>query len=120
MTDSVLIKKTYREDHWVVSAEVLGSSSVLPSNVFIHENTGTAELGKYQGVCSFEELQRLKVWTGAITPIFGNRFVRTNKAESHLSQGADPDITVNLMLASLRSLRDELSASGDTSNIHVL
>lgn len=119
MADNVIITKTYREDHWVVSAEMQPDPlNVIPDNPFIYENLGTSELGPYQGVCSFEELQRLRVWTGEIVPVFGNRFVRYSKAESHLLPGADPDRTVSIIRSSLASLKQELLSKAETSQIY--
>lgn len=119
MTDSVSITKTYRDDHWVISAEIVPDpDNLLPASVFIYENVGTTALGAYQGVCSFEELQRLREWSGQIIPIFGNRFVRTNLAESHLSPGADPDRTVAVIRSGLASLKAELVASGQSSAVY--
>ena len=119
MADQVNIKKSYREDHWVVTAEIIQDpANVLPQAVFIYENKGTLELGLYQGVCSFEELQRLQVWSGQIIPVFGNRFVRHTIAESHLSQGGNPDRTVALIRAGQHSLKQELLVVSEDSYIY--
>lgn len=119
MADNVVVTKTYRDDHWVVSAEVVSNPlNVLPANVFIYENMGTSDLGSYQGVCGFDELQRLQVWSGVVTPIFGNRFMRYYRAESHLLPGADPDRTVSLIRAGLSRLKQELLASSETSQVY--
>lgn len=119
MADNVVITKTYREDHWVVSAEIVPDpGNVLPPEVFIYENKGSVDLGQYQGVCSFEELQRLRVWTGAVIPVFGNRFVRYSRAESHLLPGANPDTTVSIIRSTLATLKQELLAQAETSQIY--
>ena len=121
MADSVLITKTYRDDHWVVSAEIVSDpANVIPDNVFIYENNGTSSLGAYQGVCGFDELQRLQVWTGSVIPVFGNRFVRYSRAESHLLPGADPDATVTILRSSLAALKQEILVKGETSTVYPL
>ena len=119
MTDQVQITKSYRSDHWVVSASLLPSEdSTLPDAVFIYENIGAPYLGPYYGVCSFEEVQRLKVWSGEETPIFGNRFVRHSVAETHLSPGADPDVAVAHILASIKALKRDMDRGSDVSQVY--
>lgn len=121
MADNVVITKTYRDDHWIVSAElIVNPLNVLPQDVFIYENRGTSSLGPYQGVCSFEELQRLRVWTGEAVSVFGNRFVRYSKAESVLLPGADPDKTVSVIRTTLASLKQELLSQSETSQIYTV
>ena len=121
MPDSVIITKTYSVDHWIVSAEVVADEhNVIPQEVFIYENTGTVTLGDYQGVCSFEELQRLRVWDGSIIPVFGNRFVRYHRVETHLSPGSTPDKTESLIVSGLSSLKAELLSDGNVSTIHTV
>ena len=119
MADNVVISKQYRDDHWVVSAEIVPDpGNTLPAAAFIYENKGSTELGPYQGVCSFEELQRLQVWSGQVIPVFGNRFVRTNRAEAHLSSGGDLDRTVSLIRLGLSNLKAELASQAESSSIY--
>jgi hypothetical protein len=116
MPDTLRITKSFQDNRWVVSAQVVpDQSNLLPASIFIYENNGTETLGAYQGVCSFSELQRLQEWTGQRIPVFGNRFVRFSQAEAVLSQGGDPDRTSALMLAGAKALKAELIASGSST-----
>lgn len=119
--DKVQITKTFRDDHWVVHAEVIPvDGGVLPAAVFIYENDGSSTLGVYWGVCSIEELQRLKVWTGEVIRKFGNRYVRHNVAELHLTPGTLPDGTINLIRRGLSSLRNELISGAESSTVYAI
>lgn len=117
--DQVQITKTYRDDHWVVRAEVLPvENGVLPLDVFTHENTGTTTLGRYVGVCSLEELQRFQVWAGEAIRKFGNRYVRYHIAEIHLLPGTAPDGTITIIRQNLASLRASLLVGSESTTIH--
>lgn len=118
VADEVRVTKSYREDRWIVSVEVLPTEGgVLPPDVFIHENTGTAQLGNYVGVCSREELQRLQKWTGSVLKKFGNRYVRYYKAEYALPPGVAPDQSLAIIKNNLASLRKSLLQNLDDTSI---
>lgn len=117
--DQVQITKTYREDHWVIRAEVLPvADGILPLDVFTHENTGTSTLGKYVGVCSLEELQRFQAWAGQPIRKFGNRYVRYRIAEFHLSPGTAPEQSISILRQNLASLRAALTIGTQSTTIY--
>ena len=87
-------------------------------DVFIHENTGTATLGNYVGVCSVEELQRFQAWSGQVIRKFGNRYVRYRVAEYHLPPGVDPERSIAILRQNLANLRTSLLSSRETSTIY--
>lgn len=119
MSDNIQIISTYREDHWHISARVLpAEGNILPSNCFIYENNGTATLGQYYGVCNLEELQRLQVWAGAAVQKFGNRFVRYDIVEVDLPPGITTASTEANILNRLKSLKQALLASGQTTTVY--
>lgn len=117
--DQLKITRIYRDDHWVIRAEMLPvTNGAVPLEVFIHENNGTAQLGKYVGICSMEELQRLQVWTGSTIKKFGNRYVRYRTAEIHLPKGQDPAPAVAIIRQNLASLRVALLSSAESSTVY--
>lgn len=118
--NQVKFTKSFQEGHWVIDAEMIAgdASSVLPMDVFTHENTGTATLGNYVGVCSLDELQRFQAWQGAVIRKFGNRYVRYRTANIQLDPGVDPDPVISVIRQNLSSLLKELTAAGQTSNVY--
>lgn len=60
--------------------EVSGADSGFPTDIFIYTNTGTEELGEFQGTCNLQEYRRLKTWTGDVVPIFANKYLKHNVA----------------------------------------
>lgn len=119
--DDVKITKIFRVDHWFVRAEFLHpTQGVLPSHIFIYENTGTTTLGVYWGVCGLEELQRLQEWSGVAVQKFANKFVRHDVAEIHLTPGTAPDVTISLILRGLKNLKDAIVAASESSSVHLI
>lgn len=107
-TSSLQITTQLQGDQWIVTATVL-AGSFLPPNIFIYENTGTNQLGQYQGVCSKDELLRLQVWTGTPIPIFGNRFVRYSTAKIIIDAVANPETAPQSAISNLTSTASQLS-----------
>lgn len=118
-TSSLQITKQLQGDKWVITAIVL-PGSFLPAEIFIFENTGTEELGQYQGVCSREELLRLKVWSGTPIPKFGNRFVRHSQAKIIIDAGSDadaPQFAINHLVTTAKQLSLALQAASSTTEV---
>lgn len=113
------VEKTLGENGWTLTAEVL-DGGVLPQDIFIFENTGTNQLGEFQGVCNFEELMRFQAWTGAPIVKFGNRFVRYRQAKIQVPVGTDTDAIVSVWLSSVKNLDKELKSKASSSEIFVI
>ena len=52
----------------------------LPSAIFVYTNTGTTELGVFQGVCTLSEFTSLQTFAGTVIPVFGNNFLKHTEA----------------------------------------
>lgn len=117
MTDSVQVTTELSGDTWLITASVT-PGGVLPLDIFTYENTGEAQLGRYVGVCNLNELKRLQVWQEVSIPKFGNRFVRTNQAKINLSLDSDPSVTVNLIVATAKTLKTEIMAAASTTTVY--
>lgn len=113
------VEKTLGDGGWVITAEILDGGT-LPKDIFIFENTGTSELGPFQGVCNFEELTMLQSWTGTPIVKFGNRFVRYRQAKIQVPVGTDADAIISVWLSSVKNLDKELKSKASSSEIFVI
>lgn len=90
MTSSLSFTTQLTSDNKIeVSCSVVAGGT-LPEDIFIYRNNGTTTLGDYIGVCSLEEYQRFKTFTGDVIPSFGNKFVKAKEAKVLLSPTDDP------------------------------
>lgn len=108
------------DDHWVITATVV-PGSYLPAAIFMYENTGTTQLGTYQGVCAESELLRMQVWTGVAIPQFGNRYVRYTEAKIILDTSTSTQTDVSNAILNLTNTTQQLStalqASASTTTV---
>lgn len=79
VADKLSVTITFVKDHYEVTAE-MEEVDVLPSAIFLYENTGDTSLGEYYGVANLDELLARQEWTGVAIPTFGNRWVRYTEA----------------------------------------
>jgi hypothetical protein len=117
MTDSVQVTINLTDEGWVIEADVV-QNTLLPLEIFLYENTGTDVLGKYYGVCNFEELGKYQVWAGATIAPFGNRFVRHSHAKITVPLSTDPDKVVQNILATTKALKKELTSKTSTTTVY--
>ncbi len=88
------------------------AGGTLPLDIFIYENTGTATLGAYIGICNLAEYQRLKTFhTGDIIPKFGNKFVKFTEARIELDVEDNPERVIHHLTNTATFLSFELSNS---------
>ncbi len=80
MASTLNITKTFVNDHWELTAEVVPGGT-LPLEIFIYENSGTTTLGPFFGTCSLAEVQALKIFSGTAIPIFANKYIRYGQAK---------------------------------------
>lgn len=91
-------------DHYLITV-TLNPSSDIPQSVFIYTNTGDGTLGEYQGVCSIDELTRLKQFQpGVVIPIFGNKFLRHTEAKIKVAFGTNPSLVSDSVKNALKLL----------------
>lgn len=93
-------------------------SSDIPQNVFLYLNTGTTELGEYQGVAAFSQISRFQVWQGQVIPVFSNKYVRFNQAKIVVNGTTDPNTVISGLLASLTSLKNQYLSQRQTSTTY--
>lgn len=117
MTDSVQVTINLTDEGWVIEADVV-QSSLLPLEVFLYENTGENVLGRYYGVCNFEELGKYQVWTETPIAPFGNRFVRHSHAKITVPLSTDPDHVVQNIIATAKALKKELTSKTSTTTVY--
>lgn len=67
------------DDKYRVEAE-LTEPADLPKDIFVYRNTGTEELGEFQGVCTLREYTTLQTFKGEALPVFGNGYLKYGKA----------------------------------------
>ncbi len=117
MADVITVTTELNDDSWEITASV-SSPDVLPAEIFTYNNTGTTTLGTYVGVCSKGELERFQVWQGSALPVFGNRFVRHDEAKISVDISRDPQIIVDNLLDTARTLKAQLSSVVSTTNLY--
>lgn len=113
---SLQITQQIEEDKIVVTAIVL-PGSFLPPDIFIYKNTGTSELGDYQGICNKDELTRFQTWIGSPIPIFGNSFIKYSQAKIVLDIQADVDKTISNIIKTATDLSTALKTSSSSTQI---
>lgn len=119
MTDSLVVTVELVSTHWEITAEV-NPNDLLPSHIFIFENTGNLILGKYVGVANLDELKRIQEWNYVSIPIFGNKFVRTNQAKIQVPLSVVPQTIVDNMVSSAKTLKTQLQAASSTTTVYPL
>jgi hypothetical protein len=115
-TSQLQITTQLTEDHWTITATVL-PNSFLPADIFMYQNTGTTELGTYQGICGQSELLRLQVWAGEALPIFGNKYVRWNQAKIIVDSDVNPQVVVNNLTFTAKQLSLALQAAASSTQV---
>lgn len=114
MSSQLQITTQLNNDIWVVTATVVPGGT-LPTIIFVYENTGTTDLGKYIGVCNISELTRLQVWSGTALPVFGNKAVRFGQAQIKVNIQEDLDSVIQNLINTATLLSKEIQAQGNTT-----
>ncbi len=117
MPSSLSINTALVNNKWEVTAEVV-PGGILPSAIFVHENTGTDALGNFYGTANMADLGRMQVWEGSAIPTFGNKFVLHTQAKIIVDQSNTPTSVINALVANVTLLSTELqSINTSTQNI---
>ena len=103
-------------DHYLVTI-TLNPGSNLPNEVFVYENSGDNTLGEYYGVCSLEDIARLKIFSGVTIPTFGNRFLRYGQAKIKVNLPNDPNAVIDVVANSLRQLLIAFNANHTSTKV---
>lgn len=106
MAASLTVTTTILEDQILVEADVAEGGDI-PQAIFLYENTGTDELGKYFGVCSRTDYERFQEWTGTPIPVFGNKFVRYTVGRNYVPLGTSTAGIEKNMVDSCKKFRLE-------------
>lgn len=90
------------EDKYRIEA-ILITPGDLPSAIFVYSNTGTTELGEFQGVCTMKEYTSLQTFTGEVVPVFGNKFLKHTQAILLVELTEDVDQVIETLKANVVS-----------------
>lgn len=104
------------DDHYTIQVHVT-EGSILPPGIFVYTNTGTTTLGEYYGICSLNELTRLKPFTGDKIPVFGNKFVRLEQATLILPLDSDVASVIATISNSVALLNKAYSSLGSVTKV---
>lgn len=119
MSDTLTITSGAGPDNWVITA-YLSATTLLPAEIFLYENLGTTELGRYVGVADVSQLGLYQVWSGTAIPTFGNAYVRYAQAKIVLPLGDDDLVvrTTTNLIATAKALKSAFqSAASSTSSV---
>jgi len=116
MSNSLQFTQTFDGSNWSADITVT-SGSTLPTAIFVYLNTGTDQLGEYVTTCSFDELQRFQIWQGTPIPVFGNKYVRHDRAKITRSSLAELQTTVAILTAAVKQLVAEIGANPSTTTV---
>jgi len=119
MTSSLQITKELSSSNtWEITATVIPGGS-LPLDIFLYLNTGTTELGEYQGVADIDEYQRFTTFVGTSIPKFGNKFVKYGQAKIKLdiNNTETPEGVIKIITDSVKALSSAFQNAPSTTTI---
>jgi hypothetical protein len=120
MTTTLLATTELVDDHWLVTVEVQ-DGSLVPKDIFIYENNGTSNIDdNYYGVCSLNDIVKLQIFSGTPIPLFGNKFVRYNKAKIKIDLADDAASVINVIKNSITYLSTSMKAAATTTQTIVI
>jgi hypothetical protein len=103
-------------DQYSITGTIL-TGGFLPQEIFLYENTGTTELGPYQGVADTTELTRFQVFSGTAIPKFGNAFVRSSSAKIILNVQQDATSVIQHLTNSVTNLSAALKLAASSTQV---
>lgn len=119
MSNPLTVTKTLSDTGWTVTAS-LNVSSTIPRDIFVYLNTGTTSLGIYEGVITVADLNRVLVWTGAMVPIFANKFVRYSTATIPIGQADNVDVVITKLVASVQIFSTAFQANSLSTQVFTI
>lgn len=93
------------------------STGDMPSDIFMYENSGTATLGAYQGVCTLDEYKNLQTFSGTPIPAFGNRFLKANSLVMNFPLSVDAVAIKAKIIADVKSFKASYTAALSTTEV---
>lgn len=106
-TTRIQFTTTLFDDRFVVEATIL--TSVINRSVFYYKNTGTTELGPFQGVVDVEQLTRMPVWSGVAVPVIAVPYFRHDVATRSLSNMDEVTAWIDILRSDVASLVKEIA-----------
>lgn len=94
-------------NQWEVNASITPGGT-LPLDIFIYSNTGTNQIGEYQGVTQLDDYQRLQTFNGSPIPLFANKYVKYTQAKIIMDISEDPTVVVNVITQDVQALSTAL------------
>lgn len=116
MSSRLQITTSLTDDGYLVTAQLLPGSS-LPDNIFIYTNTGTTDLGTYQGIVTLDDIARMQIWNGTAIPTFGNKYVRYNQAKIQVSLGTDVKSVISVLTQNITNLSSAFQAQSTSTQV---
>lgn len=102
MSSVVIIKSSLEDGYFLVEGYVEPGGDI-PTDIFVYLNTGTADLGEYQGVCGLNEFTSLQTYDGTPKPVFGNRFVKHDRVKIKVDLTDDLDGVISRLKKNISS-----------------
>lgn len=96
MSSQLVLTSSLQDGYFLVEGQIQNGSDI-PKDIFVYENSGTAELGNYVGVCTLNEFTSLSNYDGTIKPIFGNKFLKHNQVQIKVSLSSDLTSVLNTL-----------------------
>ena len=92
------------DDKYKVEADLITPGD-LPTEIFVYSNSGTENLGEFQGVCTLREYTGLQTFNETAVPVFGNKFLKHNKAIIFVELSEDIEKVI-------KTLKDNVTSFG--------
>jgi hypothetical protein len=119
MPSTLNVTKTLSNSKWVITATI-SSGGILPLEIFVYENTGTTQLGSYQGVVAAVDMPRIQIFTGTVLPIFGNKFVRFGTGTLYVNLDSNPDDAIARLKSSVQILSTTYQSLQNISQVYTI
>lgn len=106
-TTRIQFTTTLLDDKFQVEARVI--LSVINKNIFYYRNTGTLELGPFQGVVDVVQLTKMPVWAGSILATFAVPYVRHDTAKRTFENMEEVTAWMDVISSDVKALANEIS-----------
>lgn len=116
MSSQLRVTKRLTNEGWVLSGSI--TEGPLPRDIFVHENTGTEELGAFVSVAHAKDLSRIPVRSGAI-PTERAKYVRDGSF-TYLVLGEDPDSVISGLVTSVKKFSKEYYAIKEQTSVYLI
>lgn len=118
MTNQVTVTKRLTNEGWVISGRVEPSSE-MPKDIFVYENTGTTDLGKYFSVVSALDMHRIPVWSGSAVAS-RVRYVRSDEIKINVPFDVNVDDAIEALVSAVKAFYREFTAEKESTKTYVI